>query len=144
MLAGAVVRFGELTNLWSGQQAVDLAEMVAGPDRAESLGYRFKCENLLAARALEQPIFGWGGWGDNTVHFNANRPWRKPVQTDGLWIIILGTKGFVGLILLYLAMILPAARFVWRCPPAQWSDPRVATSTLVSALIWHCTYSIAF
>jgi hypothetical protein len=55
---GAVVRLGALTNLWSGQQAVVLAEMVAGPDRAESLGYRFTCENLLAAMALEQPIFG--------------------------------------------------------------------------------------
>ena len=57
------------TNLWSGQQAVDLAVMIVGPDRAESLGYRFKCENLLAAKALVQPIFGWGGWGDNTVYY---------------------------------------------------------------------------
>jgi hypothetical protein len=135
VLVGPLYVSVRTTNLWSGQQAVVLAEMVAGPDRAESLGYRFTCENLLAARALEQPIFGWGGWGENTVYFFANTPWRKPVPTDGLWIIVLGTKGFVGLLLFYVAMILPAARFVWRCPPGIWCDPRVATGTLVSAFL---------
>ena len=52
-----------VTNLWSGQQAVDVVESVVGPARAESLEFRFKCETLLIARAVEQPIFGWGGWG---------------------------------------------------------------------------------
>ena len=52
-----------LPNLWSGQQAVDLATALVGPVRAESLEYRFKCENLLIEKAIEQPIFGWGGWG---------------------------------------------------------------------------------
>ena len=93
------------------------------------------CENLLAAKALEQPIFGWGGWGDNTVYYFEHTAYRKQVPTDGLWIIILGTKGFVGLILFYLAMILPAARFVMRCPPRVWGDPQVAASSLVSALL---------
>ena len=51
------------TNLWSGQQAVDLAEILVGPARAESLEYRFMCENLLIAKAVQQPIFGWAGWG---------------------------------------------------------------------------------
>ena len=82
-----------VTNLWSGQQAVDLAESLVGPARAESLEYRFRCENLLIAKAVEQPVFGWGGWGRSSAYFNADSPWRKPVPTDGLWIIILGTQG---------------------------------------------------
>ena len=57
------------------------------------------------------------------------------VPTDGMWIVFLGTKGFVGLILFYLAMILPAARFVMRCPPSLLGDPRAAVCTLVSALL---------
>jgi tetratricopeptide (TPR) repeat protein len=135
LLAGPLYVSVRVTNLWSGDQAVQVADMVAGPERAESLGYRFICENLIAAKALEQPIFGWGGWGNSTVYFFPNTAWRKPVPTDGLWIIILGTKGFVGLVLFYVAMILPSARFVWRYPPRQWGDPQVATSTLVSALL---------
>ena len=64
------------TNLWTGQQAVDLAKAVVGPDRAQSLEYRFKCENLLAAKALQQPVFGWGGWGRSSVYFG-DRRWRR-------------------------------------------------------------------
>jgi tetratricopeptide (TPR) repeat protein len=135
LLAGPLYVSVRATNLWSGEQVVALMEMVVGEERAESLGYRFSCENLLAARALEQPIFGWGTWGQSSVYYFENTSYRKMVPTDGLWIIILGTKGFVGLILFYLAMILPAARFVWRCPPGLWGDPRVATSALVSALL---------
>jgi tetratricopeptide (TPR) repeat protein len=124
-----------VTNLWSGQQAVDLAESLVGPARAESLEYRFKCEKLLGAKAIEQPVFGWGGWGRSSAYFNADTPWRRPVPTDGLWIIILGHKGFVGLILFYLAMLLPAALFVWRFPVQLWGDPRVAAGSLTAVLL---------
>jgi tetratricopeptide (TPR) repeat protein len=135
LLAGPLYVSVRATNLWSGQQAVAVAEMVAGADRAESLEYRFSCENLLAARALEQPIFGWGGWARSNVYFFENTSYRKMVPTDGLWIIILGTSGFVGLVLFYVVMILPAVRFVWRCPPRHWGDPQLATCTLVSVFM---------
>jgi tetratricopeptide (TPR) repeat protein len=135
LLAGPLYISVRATNLWSGQQAVVLSEMLVGTERAGSLEYRFMCENLLAARALERPIFGGGGWGGSSVYFRANTPWRSPVPTDGLWIIFLGCKGFVGLGLFYVAMILPAARFVLRCPAGLWGDPRVATGALVSALL---------
>jgi tetratricopeptide (TPR) repeat protein len=124
-----------VTNLWSGQQAVDLAESLVGPARAESLEYRFKCENLLITKAVEQPVFGWGGWGRSDVYFGANTRWPKKVPTDGLWIIILGTKGYVGLTLLYLALTLPAALFVWRFPVRQWGDTRLAAGSLAMTLL---------
>ena len=95
--SGPVYVAVRVTNLWSGQQAVDLAEALVGPERAESLEYRFKCENLLIARAIQQPVFGWGGWGRSSVYFDADKPYAELVPTDGLWIIFLGTKGFVGL-----------------------------------------------
>ena len=124
-----------VNNLWSGQQAVDLADRLVGPARAESLEYRFKCENLLITKAVEQPVFGWGGWGRSDVYFDANKPWKKKVPTDGLWIIILGTKGYVGLTLIYLALTLPAALFVRRFPARQWGDPRVAAGSLAVVLL---------
>jgi tetratricopeptide (TPR) repeat protein len=135
ILAGPLYVSVRATKLWSGQAAVDLAGTMTEADRAGSLGYRFMCEDLLLTKALEQPIFGWGGWGRSAVYLFADRPWRKSVVTDGYWIIILGTKGFVGLILFYVSMILPAARFVWRCPLGQWGDPRVAPCSLVAVIL---------
>jgi len=114
---------------------VDMAEIVVGPVRAESLEYRFKCEKLLIARAIEQPEFGWGGWGRSAVFFYANTRFARPVQLTGCGSIILGTKGFGGLILCYLALILPAALFVWRFPVRLWGDPRVAAGSLAAVLL---------
>ena len=59
----------------------------------------------------------------------------KKVPTDGLWIIILGTKGYVGLTLFYVALILPAALFVWRFPARLWADPRLAAGSLAAVLL---------
>ena len=64
-------------NMWSGQQAVDVAAAVFGPDRAQSLEYRFRCEKLIIAHALEQPIFGWGGWMRNMAYFGGRKDPRQ-------------------------------------------------------------------
>ena len=119
------------TNLWSYQQAVDWAGRLAGPDRAQSLEWRFQCEDLLMARAFQQPYFGWGGWGRSAASFSNG----KPVQTDGLWIIIFGQNGYYGLVLLYLAMILPLARFLWRFPVRYWGLPQMAAASLAAVLL---------
>ena len=124
-----------LTNLWTGQSAVELAKALVDADRAQSLEYRFMCENLLAGRALQQPLMGWGGWGRSAVYFGDDPESRKPVPTDGLWIIILGTKGFVGLTLFYVAFVLPAFLFVRRFPARLWGDPRLAAGSLAAGLL---------
>ena len=59
----------------------------------------------------------------------------KAVETDGLWIIILGTKGFVGLTCLYMALVLPAALFTWRFPARLWNDPRLAAGSVAAVLL---------
>jgi tetratricopeptide (TPR) repeat protein len=135
IFAGPLYVTVRVTDLWSGRQAVDLAERIVGPSRAESLEYRFICEKLLFSKAIEQPVFGWGGWGRSAVFFYAGTRFARPVPTDGLWVIILGTKGFGGLILCYLALILPAALFVRRFPVRLWGDPRVAAGSLAAVLL---------
>ena len=119
----ALVLFGpvyvglRVPNLWSGHELVRLFKDYFSELRAESLEYRFKCENLLVVKAIEQPIFGWGGWGRSSVYFDDHyRDLNHVVPTDGLWIITLGTKGSLGLILFYLALELPAILFLWRLP----------------------------
>ena len=65
MLLMAIVLFKpvyvglRIPNLWSGQELVRLFKDYFSALRAESLEYRFKCENLLIVKAIEQPVFGW-------------------------------------------------------------------------------------
>jgi hypothetical protein len=80
------------------ESLVTLVQQNVNEDRAGSLQFRFDNENLLAAKARQQLLFGWGGWGRNRV-FDENG--KDLTVTDGLWIIIFGTQGMVGLISFY-------------------------------------------
>jgi tetratricopeptide (TPR) repeat protein len=124
-----------IPNLWSGQELVRLFKDYFSTLRAESLAYRFMCEDLLIVKAVEQPVFGWGGWGRSAVYFDEDGDRTKHVPTDGLWIIVLGTKGFVGLTLFYLALVLPAILFLWRFPATMWRIPNVAPTALAATLL---------
>ena len=84
------------------------------------------------ARALENPVFGWGGWGRSRVHDAAG---KEATVADGLWIIALGERGFVGLVALGLTLLLPAARFAWLYPPRRWSEPAVAPAAAAAVLL---------
>ncbi len=133
ILVGPAYVFLRLSDPWTGQQAVDMANSAFGPDRAQSLEYRFMCENLLAAKAMQQPMFGWGGWGRATAFFDEDATFR--VQTDGMWVIVLGSNGVVGLAVFYIAFVLPVVLFLWRFPAKSWGDPRLAAGSLTAVLL---------
>ena len=133
VLVGVVYVSVRSTNVWSGNDAVSVAELFLKGERSESLAFRFRCENLLAAKAMEKPLFGWGGWGRNRVYFDTNEKLLVPM--DGMWILILGSKGYFGLSLFYFALLLPAIQFVWRIPVRLWSHPAVAACPLVAVML---------
>jgi tetratricopeptide (TPR) repeat protein len=110
------------TQLWSGRDAVEFAKATVGVDRAESLQYRLNMENMLVARALERPIFGWGRFNRFQVLTSTGKWLSVP---DGFWIISLGTKGLIGLTGLLSMMLLPMVLTIRRFPVATWSDPAV-------------------
>ncbi len=62
-------------------------------ERAASLAFRLGNEDDMLARAYEKPVFGWGGWGRWRV---IDEKGRDTTVSDGYWIIILGTWGWVG------------------------------------------------
>lgn len=70
--------------------AVELANRVSA-ERAQSLEFRFKNEDLLLDRADDKPMFGWGGFARNRV-FNENG--NDIGVTDGYWVILFGTGGW--------------------------------------------------
>ncbi|MEM6472645.1 MAG: O-antigen ligase domain-containing protein [Planctomycetota bacterium] len=91
----------------SGDTAVQLVRTAINEDKAESLQFRLINENMLISRAMERPLFGWGGWGRNRVRDEAGNDMSV---TDGLWIITLGINGFVGLCSLYGMLLLGPVR----------------------------------
>lgn len=86
---------------------LDYARMVQ-EERAGSLYFRFFNEDVLLARASEKPWFGWGSWLRNHV-FDPETGDLVTV-TDGYWIIIIGTMGWVGYICVFGLFTLPLFR----------------------------------
>lgn len=95
-----VARIFNLINVWPiiGQ----LAKLSA--ERAQSLGFRLYAEEILVARAMERPIWGWGGWGRNLP---------PGAIADGMWIIELGMWGIVGLFVAFGMLTFPIY-LTWR------------------------------
>lgn len=90
------------TGVFSGKSVVRIVESQINASRAESLEFRLKNEEMLMERAWQRPLLGWGGWGRNRV---TNESGDDVSVTDGLWIIIFGVNGFVGLIVFYTTML---------------------------------------
>ena len=120
------------TGLWTGSQSVSTARFLTTEAAAESLAYRIHNEDRLSARALERPVFGWGGWGRSRVRDALE---RDLVTTDGLWIIILGKNGFVGLALLLAAILLPPILFASRIPVQNWCTNDLAAGAILTLML---------
>jgi hypothetical protein len=112
------------SDLWSGAQAVELARAF-GDERAHSIQFRFDAEDVLVRRALEQPVLGWGGFGRALLRGDGYGSSASHVVVDGLWILIFGMYGAVGLAALLGAFLVPMVAACRRLPPRTWSHPRV-------------------
>ncbi|MCL2645689.1 MAG: hypothetical protein FWD61_01635 [Phycisphaerales bacterium] len=120
------------SGLWSGENLITLTERWTNAERAESLEFRMHNENLLAAKAMQRPVFGWGGWGRNQVE---NDEGKDETVADGLWIITLGTTGLVGLTALTTMILLPVVLFLRRWPAKSWSQPAVAPAAVLAVML---------
>ena len=81
------------SKIFPHNQVVELVSKV-NADRAQSLEFRFFHENQLLEHANKKPWFGWGSWGRNRVY--DSETFKDLSVTDGRWIIVLGTKGWLG------------------------------------------------
>lgn len=120
------------TGYWDGQNLVDVIAEKYSADRAESLRFRFENENMLVAKALERPIFGWGGWGRSRV-YDEDSMEDKSV-TDGFWIIALGTRGYFGLVSVTLVLMLPTVLLLVMCPARFWGNAEYAPTAVISLI----------
>lgn len=86
---------------WLIEQATQI-----NADRAQSLGYRFKNEDFMLDHAAERPYLGWGSWGRNLPYTLDTYVPRRAVP-DGFWIIIAGTRGWLGYLAYFGLLALP-------------------------------------
>ncbi|NGP53703.1 hypothetical protein [Thioalkalivibrio sp. XN8] len=101
--------------------------------RAASLRFRLYHEDALLERALEKPLSGWGGWGRNRLYDEVSG--RDLSVTDGAWIIVIGTYGWIGYIAQFGLVALPLI-LLWRQQRRQQDpfDPATAALAMIIAL----------
>ncbi len=106
--------------------------LLVGESRADSLDFRFDNDDFLIAKARQRPMFGWGGWSRNRVFDDKG---NDIAITDGYWVIVFGINGFVGLISLNLAMLLPAGQFLARFPIERWNQPSLGAVPVIATIV---------
>jgi len=74
-------------------------------ERAASLKFRLDNEDALLDHANAKPLFGWGSWGRNQLYDEETG--RMESVTDGTWIILIGTYGWLGYIAHFGLLTLP-------------------------------------
>ncbi|MGY6410172.1 MAG: hypothetical protein ACXIUV_03985 [Alkalilacustris sp.] len=137
VLAGSVLLFPMLRGAGLvPTEAILSAAAWVDERRVGSLNFRFVNEDRLLAHAAQKPLAGWGGWGRNRVFDEATG--EDITTTDGAWIIIIGSHGWVGYVarfgLLTLPIILLALRRRDRLTPATTGLALVAAAGLTDLI----------
>jgi len=120
------------TGWWTGESLTTSISEKFSAERGQSLQFRFDNEKILVDKALDNAIFGWGGWNRSRV-FDDNG--KDLTVTDGLWIITLGTKGLYGLVLLTAVIFLPVVLLLYRTTPAKWNTREYGAISVMSILL---------
>ncbi|MDG3006777.1 hypothetical protein [Paludisphaera mucosa] len=121
-----------IPNYWDYSGLISFLANNFDPDRAESLEFRFRNEDMLSVHAMQRPVFGWGGWGRSRVHDESG---KDITITDGLWIIIFGVNGFVGLFSFLGMFLIPSFAFVKKFPVRRWTEPDVGAMAAIVAML---------
>ncbi len=88
---------------WEGQEMIQAAA-IFGPDRESSLAMRLENDTIIVERAMQRPVFGWGGWGRWRVRDDAG---VDITVSDSWWAILAGTTGLFGLVAAYGTFVAP-------------------------------------
>lgn len=114
-----------LTGTWHGEPVTTVASMIFGDAPAGSFAFRLEHEAVMTDRAMQRPLFGWGGWGRFLVVEEGG--WTS--VPDGYWVIAFGQNGAFGLVGFTGVLLLPALRYAWRVPGRVQVRPEFAAAT---------------
>lgn len=88
---------------WEGAELVEATSFL-GEERAGSLSMRLENDTIIAEKAMQRPVFGWGGWGRWRVFDDFG---NDITVSDSWWAILLGTTGVFGLLCTYATFVAP-------------------------------------
>ena len=91
-----------------------------------SFGWRIGLEEKHTATALQRPLLGWGRW--DWWQGKDIRPW-------GLWLLVFGQYGLLGLSAVYLMFLLPAVKLVAGTPPRLWAQRAQGPAAALTMLL---------
>ena len=93
------------TEVFPHKELIQLMKDTAGPDRAQSMEFRFTNEADLSEHAAKKPVFGWGRFRRNMIF----GPWKdEPISvSDGYWIVVYGVSGAVGFACVFGLLLAP-------------------------------------
>ncbi|MBB6479262.1 hypothetical protein [Spirochaeta isovalerica] len=92
-----------ISNLITASVIESMAGNLFSDERVSSLMVRIMQEDLFGDKAALHPLFGWG-WMDRAWPVDPGTGEVLVQMVDAFWIIIFSTKGFFGLITIYLAL----------------------------------------
>lgn len=129
--------YARTSNLWTGRNVVELIRTNYSRERAISLEARLDEEDILIARAMQQPILGWGGYNRSRVMGESTDDGTPKylATADSFWTIAFGMCGFLGLWSFTIALILPVLLFALRFPPERWNHPDLAAVTAMAVCL---------
>ena len=110
---------------------VDAVSVVMAEDRVQSFEFRLENEDLLVAKAMRQPLYGWGGWNRYRV---VDEDGNVKGVTDGLWVIAIGENGLLGLCSLTAALLLPSLMFLRKMSVRDWSHPLGSAAAVLAVV----------
>ncbi len=94
-----------MLDLFPVEAVIDAAKGTMGPDRAQSLEFRFDNEDLVLSKGSQKLWFGWGGFARDHVY----DPYlgKDMVIQDGHWIVVFGHLGLWGFICTFSLILIP-------------------------------------
>jgi hypothetical protein len=104
-------------------------------DREASRWYRRFNENKLVKKIWNAPFFGYGDTGLSRKVDKLDKNDSDEAVTDSFWSITMSAYGFVGLIAVYLAMLLPVARYMYYYKPSRWDQPLYAVGAALAMIL---------
>lgn len=109
------------TTSWMPLQGIVDTAMSVSPERGRSLEFRLMNEEALLERAMERPLFGWGGWGRPLFYDPYSG--RLASIPDGQWVIWVGARGIFGYMAYFLLLLTPIFALL-RAMPGGRRPPR--------------------
>lgn len=98
------------TEIFPHKEITQFIKDTVGPDRAQSVEFRFINEAALSEHAAKKPTFGWGRFRRSMLFML----WKdEPVSVaDGFWIGIYGSRGAVGVLSAFGLLLMPPI-YLW-------------------------------